>query len=233
MGCLSATWEVRGSAPAGVFTESAVSCSDNLLRCPFSAHTLGVCNGRGLASSPGDCRAPSASVAGPIFSLRLASRAEHLSPGASHFLERVASSLSQTPPPERPPGSPRGAQGVPGHVPRSRKSPPGAPGPAGRWVGRQARPSMAGRALPPTASVRWAQITAQNPAECAVSTETRCLATRADQLGWGRGASRSRKQSLTWSEAGCVPFLQAPGGWGEVIAAWRPAPRAHLAPQQT
>lgn len=56
---------------------------------------------------------------------------------------------------------------------------------------------------------------------------------QADQLGWGRGASRSRKQSLTWSEAGCVPFLQAPGGRGEVIAAWRPAPRAHLAPQQT
>lgn len=184
MGCLSATWEVRGSAPAGVFTESAVSCSDNLLRCPFSAHTLGVCNGRGLASSqvPGGRRRLLSLVQYSHCVLHRGQNTLHLAPRTSWSVSSLHCRRRHRPSALR---DPQGAQGVPGHVPRSRKSPPGAPGPAGRWVGRQAQALHGCSGSATNCQCPVGTITAQNPAECAVSTVTRCLATRL--ISWAGG----------------------------------------------
>ena len=210
-----------------------------------------ACNVGGLATTPGGLRASSACVVGPMSSLPAAQtswRAEHLWPSAFALLRvsrlfrrksssTVHSSITQ--------GNTERRLGLDLQLRESSSSSPHSCSRTS-WKadplaeGRLSMAASGSTAMPASASILWPQLTAQNPAESSTSEVNQCLATRAEQLGWGRGGQPGSRKQLSLTLLCSRELSQSLKHWGRwegLIPAWSlatpgtPGPTANLGAQ--
>ena len=252
MGSSPVTWESGGGwIFLAFFRKSTVSQCSNFSRSVFIMGKHKACNMGGLATAPGGLRASLACVVGPMSSLPAAQMswwAEHLWPSAfallrvSHLFRRkssstVHSSIAQGNT-ERRLGLDLQLREISSSSPHSCSRTSWNADPLAK--GGLSIPASGSTAMPESASILWPQLTTQNPAESSTSEVNQCLATRAEQLGWGRGGQPcSRKQlSLTLlCSRELSQSLKHWGRWEGLIPAWSlatlgtPGPTASLGAQ--